>query len=77
VRAIQSTALGSGEGVLIIDETGFVKKGTESVGVKRQYTGTAGKVENCQVGVFLCQASETRAAFLDPIFRTPLRRDPL
>ncbi|WP_251954053.1 IS701 family transposase [Salinibacter ruber] len=57
--------LGSDEGVLIIDETGFIKKGTESVGVKRQYSGTAGKVENCQIGVFLCQASEEGAAFLD------------
>jgi SRSO17 transposase len=57
--------LGSDEGVLIIDETGFVKKGTESVGVKRQYSGTAGKVENCQIGVFLCQASEEGAASLD------------
>jgi SRSO17 transposase len=39
-------------GVLIVDETGFLKKGEKSVGVARQYTGTAGK-ENCQVGVFL------------------------
>jgi SRSO17 transposase len=57
--------LGNDEGVLIIDETGFIKKGTESAGVKRQYSGTAGKVENCQIGVFLCQASEEGAAFLD------------
>ena len=41
-------------GVLIVDETGFLKKGEKSVGVARQYTGTAGKKENCQVGVFLC-----------------------
>jgi SRSO17 transposase len=41
-------------GVLIVDETGFLKKGEKSVGVARQYTGTAGKRENCQVGVFLC-----------------------
>ncbi|WP_259253908.1 IS701 family transposase [Salinibacter ruber] len=57
--------LGSDDGVLIIDETGFVKKGTESVGVKRQYTGTTGKIDNCQIGVFLCQATESGAAFLD------------
>lgn len=57
--------LGSSDGVLIVDETGFVKKGTESVGVKRQYTGTTGKIDNCQIGVFLCQASESGAAFLD------------
>ena len=45
-------------GVLIVDETGFLKKGEKSVGVARQYTRTAGKRENCQVGVFLCYASK-------------------
>src|SRR5438552_8318785 len=45
------------DGVFILDETGFVKKGTKSVGVQRQYSGTAGKVENCQVGVFLAYVS--------------------
>jgi SRSO17 transposase len=44
-------------GILVIDETGFVKKGTKSAGVKRQYCGTAGKRENCQVGVFLAYSS--------------------
>jgi SRSO17 transposase len=44
---------GDGSAIGIVDETGFLKKGTKSAGVKRQYTGTAGKVENCQVGVFL------------------------
>jgi SRSO17 transposase len=39
--------------VLVIDETGFLKKGTKSVGVQRQYSGTAGRIENCQIGVFL------------------------
>jgi len=57
--------LGSPDGVLIIDETGFIKKGTESAGVKRQYTGTTGKIDNCQIGVFLCQATESGTAFLD------------
>jgi SRSO17 transposase len=57
--------LGSDDGVLIIDETGFVKKGTESVGVKRQYTGTTGKIDNCQIGVFLCQATGSGTSFLD------------
>src|SRR3954466_5887102 len=52
-------------GVLIVDETGFLKKGDKSVGVKRQYTGTAGKRENCQVGVFLAYASERGQAFID------------
>jgi hypothetical protein len=56
---------GGGESVLIVDETGFIKKGKMSVGVKRQYTGTAGKTENCQVGVFLAYASERGQAFID------------
>lgn len=53
------------EAILVVDETGFLKKGTESVGVKRQYTGTAGKRENCQVGVFLCYAGPKGTAFID------------
>lgn len=52
-------------GVLIVDETGFLKKGEKSVGVARQYTGTAGKRENCQVGVFLCYSSSEGVAFVD------------
>src|SRR5215218_10594677 len=52
-------------GVLIVDETGFLKKGNKSVGVARQYTGTAGDTVNCQVGVFLAYASEKGAAFID------------
>src|SRR5918995_6564053 len=52
-------------GVLITDETGFLKKGTKSVGVARQYTGTAGDTVNCQVGVFVAYSSEKGAAFLD------------
>src|SRR5215218_3068247 len=51
--------------ILIVDETGFIKKGQKSVGVKRQYTGTAGKTENCQVGVFLAYASDQGQAFID------------
>ena len=42
--------LGSADAVLVVDETGDLKKGTASAGVQRQYTGTAGRVENCQVG---------------------------
>jgi SRSO17 transposase len=57
--------LSSPDAVLIADETGFVKKGVHSVGVKRQYTGTAGRVENSQVGVFLCYASDQGAALVD------------
>jgi SRSO17 transposase len=52
-------------GVLIVDETGFLKKGEKSVGVARQYTGTAGKRENSQVGVLLCYSSEKGTAFID------------
>jgi SRSO17 transposase len=58
-------------GVLIVDETGFLKKGEKSVGVARQYTGTAGKRENCQVGVFLCYASKEGAAFIDRALYLP------
>jgi SRSO17 transposase len=53
------------ESCLIVDETGFIKKGEQSVGVKRQYTGTVGKRENCQVGVFLAYASGRGQAFID------------
>ena len=53
------------DGVGVFDETGFLKKGTNSVGVQRQYSGTAGKVENCQIGVFLTYASSQGQAFLD------------
>ncbi len=58
-------------GVLIVDESGFLKKGEKSVGVARQYTGTAGKRENCQVGVFLCYASKEGAAFIDRALYLP------
>jgi SRSO17 transposase len=57
--------------VLIVDESGFLKKGEKSVGVARQYTGTAGKKENCQVGVFLCYASKEGAAFIDRALYLP------
>jgi SRSO17 transposase len=58
-------ALGDSEGVLVIDETGFLKKGTHSVGVKRQYSGTAGRIENCQIGVFLGYAGARGHALID------------
>jgi SRSO17 transposase len=63
--------LGDRDAVLVVDETGFLKKGTHSVGVKRQYSGTAGRVENCQVGVFLCYASRHAAAFIDRALYVP------
>jgi SRSO17 transposase len=56
LREYVSAAIGDPGGVLIPDETGFLKKGTRSAGVARQYSGTAGRVENCQVGVFLAYA---------------------
>ena len=64
--------LADGEtGVLIVDETGFLKKGEKSAGVARQYTGTAGDTVNCQVGVFLAYSSEKGAAFLDRALYLP------
>jgi SRSO17 transposase len=57
--------LGDPAGVLVVDETGFLKKGTKSAGVARQYSGTAGRVENCQIGVFLGYATPAGRTFLD------------
>jgi SRSO17 transposase len=57
--------LGAADGVLIVDETGFLKKGEHSVGVARQYSGTAGRVENAQIGVFLAYASGKGHALID------------
>ena len=57
--------LGDPGGVLIVDETGFLKKGTRSAGVQRQYSGTAGRVENCQLGVFLAYAAPAGRALVD------------
>src|SRR6476619_2746124 len=57
--------LGDRDGVLIVDDTGFLKKGTRSAGVQRQYSGTAGRVENCQIGVFLAYASGAGHALID------------
>jgi SRSO17 transposase len=57
--------LGHPDGVLIVDESGFLKKGTKSAGVARQYSGTAGRIENCQVGVFLGYATPRGRALLD------------
>jgi SRSO17 transposase len=56
---------GEAEAIAVVDETGFVKSGRQSVGVQRQYTGTAGKIENCQVGVFLSYATGRGHVFLD------------
>lgn len=71
LRAYVVEALGDREAVLILDETGFLKKGAKSAGVARQYTGTAGRIENAQVGVFLAYASRHGTAFLDRALYLP------
>jgi len=71
LRAYVVEHLGDPDGVLVIDETGFLKKGAKSVGVKRQYSGTAGRIENCQVGVFLAYATVHGRAFLDRALYLP------
>jgi SRSO17 transposase len=58
-------SFGDADSIFVMDETGFLQKGTKSVGVQRQYTGTAGKTENCQMGVFLTYAGPQGHAFLD------------
>lgn len=65
LRAYVVEHLGDAQAVLVVDETGFLKKGPKSVGVQRQYSGTAGRVENCQIGVFLAYASAKGRTFLD------------
>ena len=65
VRGYVARHLGGAGGVLVVDETGFVKKGTRSAGVQRQYSGTAGRVENCQLGVFLAYAAARGRALVD------------
>src|SRR5947209_6506546 len=63
--------LGHPDGVLVIDETGFLKKGVRSCGVARQYSGTAGRIENCQVGVFLAYATAKGHALMDRALYLP------
>ena len=65
LRAYVVEHLGDPGGVLVVDETGFLKKGTKSVGVQRQYSGTAGRIENCQIGVFLAYAGRHGHALVD------------
>jgi SRSO17 transposase len=57
--------LGDPAGVLIVDESGFIKKGTKSAGVQRQYGGTVGRVENCQLGMFLTYTSARGRTLID------------
>src|SRR5262245_28662507 len=65
LRAHVVEHLGDPGAVLVVDETGFLKKGGKSVGVQRQYSGTAGRIEHCQVGVFLAYAAPAGRTFLD------------
>ena len=65
LREYIAEELGDPHGVLVVDETGFLKKGTHSAGVQRQYSGTAGRIENCQIGVFLAYAGQHGRALMD------------
>jgi SRSO17 transposase len=65
LRAYVIEHLGDPQAVLVLDETGFLKKGRKSVGVQRQDSGTVGRIENCQIGVFLAYASPAGRTFLD------------
>jgi SRSO17 transposase len=78
VRAYLVEHLGDPEAVLVIDETGDLKKGTTTVGVQRQYTGTAGRIENAQVAVYLLYAAEAGHAVIDRELYVPRgwTRDP-
>ena len=78
LRAYAVEHLGDPEAVLVPDETGFLKKGGKSAGVQRQYSGRAGRIENCQVGVFLGYASRHGRALIDRALYLPERwtRDP-
>jgi SRSO17 transposase len=71
LRAYVVDHLGDRDGVLIVDETGFLKKGEQSAGVQRQYSGTAGRVENCQVAVFIVYYTARGRTFLDRALYLP------
>jgi SRSO17 transposase len=71
VRGYALETLADADAVLVLDETGFLKKGTASCGVARQYTGSAGKITNCQVGVFAAYVSRYGHAFIDRALYLP------
>ncbi len=71
VRDYALEKLADPDAVLVIDETGFLKQGKASCGVGRQYTGSAGKITNCQIGVFACSVSRRGHAFLDRALYLP------
>lgn len=65
LQAYVREMIAGADGMLVMDETGFLKKGKKSVGVQRQYSGTAGRIENCQIGVFLTYASQGNQTLVD------------
>ena len=71
VREYVIENLATGDAVLVIDETGFLKLGKASCGVARQYTGSAGKITNCQIGVFAAYVSARGHAFIDRALYLP------
>jgi len=71
LQAYVVETLGEPDGVLVVDETGFLKQGVHSAGVKRQYSGTAGRVANCQIGVFVAYGSRRGHALLDRALYIP------
>ena len=71
VRAFVAARLGHPDGVLLVDETGDLTKGTHTVGVQRQYSGTAGKIENCQLAVHLSYATPAGHTLLDVALYLP------
>ena len=71
VREYALEALADNDAVLVFDETGFLKQGKASCGVGRQYTGSAGKITNCQIGVFACYVSRHGHAFIDRALYLP------
>src|ERR671932_1032315 len=71
LQAYVIAQLGDADAVLVLDETGFINKGTKSVWVQRQYAGTAGRIENCQIGVFLAYVSRRGQAFIDRALYLP------
>ena len=73
LRAYVVEHLGDPDAVLVLDETGFLKKGAKSAGVQRQYSGTAGRIENCQIGVFLGYAGRHGRALIDRALYLPER----
>jgi SRSO17 transposase len=73
LREYVKAAIGDANGMLVIDETGFLKKGSKSVGVQRQYSGTAGRIENCQIGVFLTYTTLAGHTLLDRELYLPKR----